>query len=845
MKSSAALTSKQYLVGSATFSLRELLNGQGQTGGQQSGHFKAPLQSQVLSGNHGGAYNANGPTVEVVVWGNRKYPPLGGVGWSLTDPMPEQCAAMNAPFCPPLEQLYALQKCQPHNVNVPQPPLSFPHNVCVAIERTQESSVVLPMSTAVTRLLAEAAMHSAQHADSVARVIQSNALRFRDASIALDENRHAECIIDLCHLTKSAPHMRHDFGGVNANFGNEVEMGGGTCQVRIALQAPDCIFERPICASQVPVLVGAQGEHANNGGGRIHTTFPFYPKRHIVPVQSSGPQGQPGSAQSKVTLGMLRFEVRLDGPGGVGGSGGGPAGSHSPSHQVMGGLTGTPPNSNANHNVGGIIWEGYADMDPVLDQPRGSFIKVPMFVTHSSGSGGGGNSPGSPSSSSQMVATLMIKLSARSPPPRQAGGPPSSGQTLVPANKGLLNLFQMKPLYNGLLDQSDDVNGNGNNSATSNYHRLGDFFAMEWMDEYAKKRHLDAGTLVGRYEKYKLALTRPDPQLATHPSCKRKCPSWFRPSSAKGEMLLSGIPFNTHVQALVLEPLVPPPSQQGQSQQTPPLKAWHNITCGAAADHPRGFTASNDKPGGAGGVRRLEQKRDELAKLYQESEQKLILAIQDYLGRHAGRRNYVPVDEPYVAHHRAACFRITQRLADLNWEIAKRRGNLLSQVLGQAVTAYLSAVSDVTLVSDDTAKQWRDHGFLLTYEGLLSAAGKETAMIEDAFSAIDMLQHVTVELVDAGVGVDQAQGGAIGANANTHNHNLGPKSINIVGSRVIRAMELVRYNEEEYNGGAATETGATSAPLVDLLGDMTMGPSSAPSATNSNPAATASSEGQG
>jgi hypothetical protein len=75
----------------------------------------------------------------------------------------------------------------------------------------------------------------------------------------------------------------------------------------------------------------------------------------------------------------------------------------------------------------------------------------------------------------------------------------------------------------------------------------------------------------------------------------------------------------------------------------------------------------------------------------------------------------------------------------------------LIQVLGQAVTAYLSGVSDVTLVSDDTAKQWRDHGFLLTYEGLLSGTGKETAMIEDAFLAIDMLQHVTVELVDAGV----------------------------------------------------------------------------------------------
>jgi hypothetical protein len=128
---------------------------------------------------------------------------------------------------------------------------------------------------------------------------------------------------------------------------------------------------------------------------------------------------------------------------------------------------------------------------------------------------------------------------------------------------------------------------------------------------------------------------------------------------------------------------------------------------------------------------------------------------------------------------------------------------------------------------------------LLTYEGLLSAAYKKTTMIEDAFSAIDMLQHVTVELVDAGV--DQVASGVNTSN----NHNLGPKSINIAGSRVIRAMELVRYNDhgnEEEHGGAATDTG--TAPLVDLLGGMTMGPSSAPSAPTPL-AATASSEGQG
>jgi hypothetical protein len=75
---------------------------------------------------------------------------------------------------------------------------------------------------------------------------------------------------------------------------------------------------------------------------------------------------------------------------------------------------------------------------------------------------------------------------------------------MVTANKGLLNLFNMAPVYNGLLDQTDIVivgNNNCKSNSTTNNNRLGDFFAIEWMDEYAKKRHLDAGTLVGRYEK--------------------------------------------------------------------------------------------------------------------------------------------------------------------------------------------------------------------------------------------------------------------------------------------------------------------------------------------------------
>ena len=692
MKSSAALTSKQYLVGSATFSLSEFVEG-------EKLYFSAPLQSTILT-------PGSGASLDVFVVRNRKYPPLGGVGWSLTDPIPDVCGALNAPFTPPLEQLYALRDV--NNLEA-----SFPKSVCLVVERTQESSMVLPISTAVTRLLAEAAMHSARHADSVARCIKSNALRFRDPVEALDENRHAECILDLCHLTRfDSPHSQ--------------QQGVAQCQVRIALQAPDCVFERPICASHLPIRHGQAGVNNNDGPARIHTTFPFYPKRH------------PDQTGKKVTLGMLRMEVRIGAEG----------------------------NQSSPTNSGGpMIWEGYAEMDSVLDKPGGVFMEVPMFATYPT---------------QRMVATLMVKLSARSPPQRQSGHP-TSGQTLLSPNKGLLSLFNMDCIIDGMLDNSKyDPSLN---------NKLGDFYAMDWMEEHSKKRHLDAGTLVSRYECYKLALTRPDPGLATLPVYQRKFPSCYRPSSSKSEIILSGIPFNTHVQAVVLEPLV--------ASQAPP-RAWHNITCGAAADHARGFTSANDKPGGAGGVRRLDLRREECERLLKDALQQLQNAVAEYLAKFNGRRRHVPVDEPYVAHHRAACFRAAQRLAELNWEVAKRRGNLLSQVLGQAITAYLSAVSDVTRSNDSTAQLWIQHGFLLCYEGLLSAAGKETAMIEDAFSAIELLQHVQVELVDASIDA------------------LGERSIKVVGSRVIRSMELVRHNDSYH------VTPTQEAPLVDLLGGMTI-----------------------
>jgi len=666
--SSGSLTSKQYVVGYATFRLSELLNSS--TNSQR--HFSSPLRSDVLAPQ-------TGATIEIYVVDNKKYPLLGGMGWSLTDPMPDVCGALQAPFCPPLDQIYALKNLQPTQVNesflgdATAP--SFPSGVVLAVERTQESTVILPVSCCVTRLLAEAAMHSANHADSVARQLKANALKFADPFEAY-ENQHAECVLGLCHLMRSDAQVRAPDNPHQQRL----------CVVSVSLQSPDCVFELPVGRSQIPVhFGGAQQQQSPNGISYVTTAaISFYPK----PANPS--------------YGVLRFEMRPDFDG--------------PSNPPSGG-----------------VWEGYAEIDTVRNNPKGAFLEIPMFATHPI---------------SRMVATLVIQLTLRNPPPSEIK------KNVLSPELGLISLLGMKSLSDSLLDNKAGV-------ATPN--TLGYFISTSWIDEHARRRHLDAGNLVSRYESYRLALQRPEPQLALPPH-QRKCPSSFRSSASKTETLLSGIPFNTHVQCLVIEPLV-----VGDNIPC----TWHNITCGAAADHPRGFTATGSKPGGAGGVRRLEAKREEIARLSSEAQKQLRDGVQNFLLENKMRR-HIPHDDNYTGLLRSTCYRAEQKVIDLTWEIALRRGNVFSQILGTALTAYLAAVSDTTRATPDASSSWIKHGFLLCFEGLLSSAGKETAMIEDAVAAINMLKMVKVELVDGG------------------KFPMGNKSVKVEGSKVVKCIELVR-----------------------------------------------------
>ena len=161
-----------------------------------------------------------------------------------------------------------------------------------------------------------------------------------------------------------------------------------------------------------------------------------------------------------------------------------------------------------------------------------------------------------------------------------------------------------------------------------------------------------------------------------------------------------------------------------------------------------------------GGLRRLEHARADAAVKAIEAQENLVVALTELYSSRTQRvegnniissnddSRYIDPHHPRILGQRVAAVLAVENLCSLTWELAVRRANCFSQVLGIAITAYLAAISDIVRVSSGGfAPTWREYGFPLAFEGLLSAAGKELGMIEDASGAVRMLRMVEVTLV--------------------------------------------------------------------------------------------------
>jgi hypothetical protein len=191
------------------------------------------------------------------------------------------------------------------------------------------------------------------------------------------------------------------------------------------------------------------------------------------------------------------------------------------------------------------------------------------------------------------------------------------------------------------------------------------------------------------------------------------------------------------------------------SRQPPgSLPLFHNVTCGAPADHARGFGKLYDAPGSsapvAGGLRRLEAARQTIGQHITALQNALLLKALRYLEEQsmACQRpvTHISPNHEELRILRWKLFEAVQCLHALTWTCAVRRTSVFSQALGIALTSYLAHVSDPSKCASHWPEVWSRHGFLVSYEGLLSAAGKELGMIEDASVGVDMLRRVRVIL---------------------------------------------------------------------------------------------------
>lgn len=168
---------------------------------------------------------------------------------------------------------------------------------------------------------------------------------------------------------------------------------------------------------------------------------------------------------------------------------------------------------------------------------------------------------------------------------------------------------------------------------------------------------------------------------------------------------------------------------------------WH--TSGSLSSSPIGPVE--------GGLRRLESKRVELADLVVNLQTSLTMSIANYFveNRQYSQKpnHYIPERHAEISDLRWKLCAAVQALHHLSWHIAVRRAACFSQALGIALSSYMTSVSDPSKWQPSWADHWARHGYLVTFEGLLSAAGKELGMIEDASVAISMLSMVQIILV--------------------------------------------------------------------------------------------------
>jgi len=676
-----------------------------------------PVQSSVI----------NEGFMTMIFTRDTKFPALCGNGWSLSDPRTDTAYTFvqgkRRLHNPPLDQSYVFQVNNSLDVKT--------DSILLTTERTTESAVVLPLAFAYKELVVRAADISTAHALELTSKLQCSdgASSINDPMKAMQLG-HAQVQIEVMNF------LRYN---KNNSF---IDSAGSSVNVMLNFQRPDSIFENCIATGSVPSQPYIQNaQYPQNPA----ISVPFYPRV----VLASDPRLLPGeSATNKeFFVGKIRFELCEHSMGGAGADVFSPIGPT--------GAVGTCPKK----------MEALVDIDSYINKGHETLVQAPVVDLKSGGA----------------VGLLILKVAANTLEgmvdraaksiSTSATGKKSVESPLVEG--GLISFVGLETLLEddkACYPHSDLVAEAAKrvfskSSASSNADRrkrqistMGEFLTYIYLNNHVKMNRLPESKYMNeKMEAYKTSLFTPPSENEEEVSPdKRKDPRPFRPSSSRMEPILSSIGFNVHVQNFSVSTIsIDKATGNAAMSQTSLFK---NVTCGAPADHFRGFSKKGQSGSSfSGGLRRLEAMRLNAAQYVRETQDNLIGAIGDFYSAQSTSLNvhlpgrsarHIAPSNHDIGSLRTACIAAVQSLHNLTWEIAVRRANVFSQALGIAVTLYLAHVSDLAKLQRGAwADLWKRHGFLIAFEGLLSAAGKELGMIEDAAVGINMLRMASVVFV--------------------------------------------------------------------------------------------------
>eukprot|EP00536_Pseudo-nitzschia_multiseries_P016088 jgi/Psemu1/328122/estExt_fgenesh1_pg.C_10170003 len=656
------------------------------------------------------------PRLQLCILPDPKFSPIFTRGWSLTDPdMSGYSSTLNYL---PLDQSYV-----------------FPGKAIQSL-------------APVTAMAAKACDKSLAHAQSVARILRNNRHDHRDP------HNKATCTLGVLGVIPS-----------NANAHKSIS----AANISVAWRRPDSMFEFEIAANESIPIVRPSGP---TPGGFATVKKVFHPKLcaaqngdHILPgiLQSYGGRMPPCG----FFLGGIYFcvAVRTD--------------SSSDTSIVA---QGNPFNDafSAASATGIMEAGGGRDTGATSVELWETVLALEAYVKKSTADTGRNGKKQISTiqvplrKGSEDVGYLLLQLEVTLPDTQQppgigAGNSNSNYNATLPATDGLVSLMGMDGLSDGVKPYLDDLPPSAEAQAQTpsvrhqQLNTMGYFFTTDYMDRHLSLRQSACECFKDRARSYKHALSQPEKNAPPHTL---RTPKNFRPSSSRMTTLLSGIPFNCHIASLninVMDATRPRQTTTASNGATVgpeyPGASFHNVTCGAPADHARGFgnvLTNVSQRNMSGGLRRLEAQRRDCSDQLQSAQTALIQGVLQYLteARKKGPCNHVPSRHAEIQQLRWRVFECVHILHHVTWMCAVRRANVFSQSLGLAVSSFLASLSDKSKCAAGWPAIWARHGFLVCFEGLLSAAGKELGMIEDASVAIAMLRMVDMVLVpDNGQGL--------------------------------------------------------------------------------------------